>query len=83
MEIGRKIYYEKSNGIIIWDKGEMSGSLEPATFEQDAQIMPILNVLTSKNQLGVKELSYGELSSSFTTCKGYYINVTDNSIVFL
>lgn len=26
MDIGRKVYFGKSNGIVIWDKGEMTGT---------------------------------------------------------
>lgn len=29
------------------------------------------------------QLNYGEYSSDFQSCKGYYINVANNSIVFL
>jgi len=83
MNIGRKIYYDCSTGIILWDLGERSGNVTPTTYEQDLSVMPLLGVLQSKNQLGTLQLNYGDYSSNFQSCKGYYINVADSSIVFL
>ncbi|MTK12098.1 MAG: hypothetical protein F8N39_08425 [Clostridiaceae bacterium] len=74
---------KKSNGVIVWDKGEMSGDVQETSLEQDKQVMPMLSALSEKGQLGVVQLKYGEFSTQFQLCKGYYINVTDNSIVFL
>jgi hypothetical protein len=83
LQIGRKIYYEKANGVIVWDKGEMSGDVVETTLEQDEVTMPILSALDTKGQLGILQLDYGAQANSFATCKGYYINVSDNSVVFL
>ena len=58
MNIGRKIYYAKSNGLIIWDKGEMSGSVVETTFEQDKAIIPVLAMLPEA-EIGVLEYEYG------------------------
>lgn len=81
--IGRKIYFEKTNGVIVWDKGEMSGNVEETTLYEDKVNVPLLNILDIKGQLGILQLNYGDYSTNFQSCKGYYINVTDNSIVFL
>lgn len=83
MEVGRKIYFEKSNGVVIWDKGEMIGDIKETTLEQDKITVPLLNVLDTKGQLGIKQLNYGEFTIRFQTCKGYYISVKDETIVFL
>ena len=64
MNIGRKIYYAKSNGLIVWDKGEMSGSVVQTTFEQDKVTMPILAMLPTE-EIGVLEFEYG--AGSFTS----------------
>jgi hypothetical protein len=82
MDIGRKIYYEKANGIVIWDKGEMSGDVRETTFEEDKNTMPILTLIDA-DQLGVKQLNYGELASSFQTCKGYRINPITEEVQFV
>jgi hypothetical protein len=83
MNIGCKIYFEKTNGVPVWNKGEMSGDVVETTLEQDKSVMPILGVLDAKGQLGTLQLDYGAQADNFKTCKGYYINVADNSIVFL
>ena len=80
--IGRKIYYGKSNGIILWDKGEMSGSVVETTLEQDKEIFPILTLITSE-ELGVKQLNYGELRKKIEKSKGYRINPQTKEIEFV
>ena len=79
MQIGRKIYYGKSNGLIIWDKGEMSGNVRETTFEEDKQVMPIL-ALVAENELGVLQLTYGEYLNEFQTCCKYTIDVVGNLV---
>jgi hypothetical protein len=73
MDIGRKIYYGKSNGIAIWDKGEMSGSVRETTLEEDMITMPIL-ALISDAELGICQLEFGELAEQFAVCQGYIID---------
>jgi hypothetical protein len=82
MEIGRKIYYERTNGVIIWDKGEMAGDVRETTLEEDIQAMPILTLI-SPEQLGVKQLAYGELCEQFIACTGYRINPVTEEIQFV
>jgi hypothetical protein len=82
MQIGRKIYYEKANGVVIWDKGEMSGDVVETTFEEDIITMPVLALIDS-NQLGVLQLEFGELSSQFQSCRGYKINPDTGDIQFV
>lgn len=82
MDIGRKIYFEKANGVVIWDKGEMSGDVVETTLEQDREIMPVLNLIEA-NQLGVLQLAFGEYSQEFITCKGYKIDPITLQPVFI
>lgn len=82
VQIGRKIYYEKSNGVVIWDKGEMAGDVRETTLEEDKEVMPILTLIDS-NQLGVKQLNYGELAENFINCKGYRINPITEEVEFV
>lgn len=81
-QIGRKIYYEKTNGVIIWDKGEMAGDVRETTLEEDKITMPVLTLIDS-NQLGIKQLTFGELASNFQTCKGYRINPITEEVEFV
>ena len=82
MQIGRKIYYEKTNGIVIWDKGEMEGDVVETTLEDDKQTKPILTLI-EVSELGVKQLIYGELADSFISCKGYRINPATGEVQFI
>jgi len=82
MEIGRKIYYEKTNGVVIWDKGEMSGSVVETTFEEDIIAFPMLTLILPE-QLGIKQLAYGELAANFSVCKGYRVDPQAEEIEFV
>ncbi|HBQ85363.1 MAG TPA: hypothetical protein DD811_02630 [Syntrophomonas sp.] len=82
MQIGRKIYYEKNNGVVIWDKGEMEGDVVETTLEQDMEVMPVLTLIAPEH-LGVKQLTFGELSDSFAICRGYRINPDTEEVEFV
>lgn len=80
-QIGRKIYYEKNNGIVIWDTGEMEGDVRETTFEEDCAIMPILTLIDS-SQLGILQLNFGDYQEEFSTCRGYRVNPQTKNIEF-
>ena len=82
VQIGRKIYYEKNNGVVIWDKGEMDGDVRETTLEEDLITMPVLGLI-DPNQLGIKRLDYGELADSFKTTIGYRINPDTEEVEFV
>lgn len=73
MNIGRKVYYEKTNGVVIWDKGEMSGSVIETTLEEDKHFMPVLTLIPDE-KLGVVKFEYGVYAEQFNTCRGFIIN---------
>jgi hypothetical protein len=81
MDIGRKIYYEKSNGVVIWDKGEMTGAVQETTLEEDMLAVPTLTLIAPE-QLGVRHLAYGELATEFSACRGYRINPLTTDVEF-
>jgi hypothetical protein len=80
-QLGKKIYYEKTNGIKIWERPEMEGAVQETTLEQDKLSTPILNLI-SASQLGVKYLNYGDLTAQFASCKGYRINPLTEEVEF-
>lgn len=82
MQIGRKIYYEKTNGVVIWDKGEMEGDVRETTFEEDCTVIPVLTLIDS-NQLGILQLNFGDYQEEFLTCRGYRINPINNLPEFI
>lgn len=75
MQVGRKIYYDTTTGAIIWDKGEMEGSVRETTFEEDCEVMPQIA------DCGVLQLNFGEYFEQFMTMD-FTIDVLTNSITF-
>ena len=71
--IGRKVYYEKTNGVVIWDKGEMMGDVRETTIDEDIVACRVL-ILVPEGQLGIVQFEYGEYTSEFSTCSGFRIN---------
>lgn len=82
-QLGRKIYYETTNGVVVYDRGEMSGDVQETTQEQDAAIVPLIAALAGKNALGCLALAYGQDSDKFAACHGYYIDPATDTVVFL
>lgn len=81
MEIGRKIYFTKDTGVVIWDKGEMEGSVIETTFEEDCISMPVLTLIPTE-KLGVVQYEFGHLIEQFSTSKGYIIDPITEEPVF-
>jgi hypothetical protein len=79
MEIGRKIYYEKSTGNVLVNTGEHQGAVKETTIDQDFQLYKALQDKT-KDSVGVIQLNYGQLLDKFQSCTGYSIDITKNPI---
>lgn len=82
MDIGRKIYFEKTNGVIIWDKGEITGNVRETTLQEDIEAMPVLSLI-DESQLGVLQLEYGAYRVQFRSCRGYKVNPATLQIEFV
>ena len=81
-QIGRKIYYEKTNGIILWDCGEKAGDVIETTLEQDTQFMPVLTLIDPE-QLGRLQLEYGQFKDEFSRCRCYKVNPETETLEFI
>lgn len=79
MQIGRKIYYEKSTGNVIEDCGERNGLVKETTEDEDFQAYMSLQGRT-KDSVGVIQLDYGQFTDKFNTCTGYCVDITKNPI---
>lgn len=64
MQIGRKIYYEKSTGNIILEIGERMGFVVETTTEQDFNMYEVLQQYVPK-QVGCIQLEYGQFADKF------------------
>lgn len=80
MQIGRKIYYDKTTGNVIQDIGETQGSVTETTIDQDFQSYASLNERV-KDTVGVIQLSYGQYADKFGVYY-YSIDTTTNTIVW-
>jgi len=60
----------------------VEGDVVETTLEEDKMTMPLLTLIDSA-QLGIKQLTFGELASSFQNSKGYRINPTTNEVEFI
>ncbi|MCI2201085.1 MAG: hypothetical protein LKK61_06990, partial [Clostridium sp.] len=77
-QIGRRIYYDKATGNVLLDTGEMQGSdgaLKETTVDQDFESYTVLSERNA-DTVGVIQLEYGDLSDKFSTCTGYYVDIT-------
>lgn len=61
MEIGSKIYYEKSTGNVVLTVGDMQGFIVESTFDDDFLTYTKLKDY-NKDQIGLIKLEFGQLS---------------------
>lgn len=78
MQIGRKIYYHKYTGQVVWDKGEMSGSVRETTFDEDKVVMPEID----SEDVAVMTLGYGEKTEQFMESGAFVIDHSTKVITF-
>lgn len=81
MDIGRKVYYEKTTGNIILITSEMSGDVIPSTREQDFNSYGALSGRDPET-VGLIELEYGQYAEEFTKAAGYRVNPDSRSLEF-
>lgn len=80
LQIGRKIYYEKTTGNVLLDTGERSGSVVETTPEQDSETYVALSERVPET-VGAIQLAYGQYTDKFGVyC--YSVNTTTNELVW-
>lgn len=72
-QIGRRIYYEKTTGNIVFNTGERRNNVRETTIEEDFQFYQALKERV-RETVGVIELEYGQYSQDFQECNGYRVN---------
>lgn len=78
MDIGRKIYYEKTTGNFIVDTGERQGSVIETTTDQDFQAYTALQPYL-QSAVGVIQMLYGQFSDSFLKYP-FHVDITKSPI---
>lgn len=74
MQIGRRIYFEKSTGNVIIDTGERSGNVVETTIDHDFSVYAALAARVPET-VGVLELEYGQYARDFAACNGYRVDI--------
>lgn len=81
MQIGRRIFYDKTSGDVIIDTSERQGSVVSTTIDYDISIYTALSE-RNRNTFDVIELDYGKYAQDFMECNGYRVDVTTKEILF-
>jgi hypothetical protein len=81
MQIGRRIYYEKSTGNVILDTEERSGNVRETTVDEDFENYVVL-AQRVRETVGYIELEYGQYAEDFVACNGYRVNPETLEIEF-
>lgn len=81
MQIGRRIYFEKATGNVVYDTGEHEGSVIERTIEQDFETFLSLKNRVS-NTIGIIQLGFGEYRQDFYESSYYRVNTESQSIEF-
>lgn len=81
MEIGRRIYYEKTTGNVLVDTGERSGDVIETTTEQDFEAYIALSERVPAT-VGMLQLDYCQYSQDFAKCSGYIVNLGTGELEF-
>jgi hypothetical protein len=81
MEIGRKLFYDNTNGNVIYDTGERQGSVVATTIEQDIATFTALSE-RNRDTFNVIELPFGAYQQDFAESNGYRVNVETKELEF-
>ncbi|MDX8359832.1 hypothetical protein [Cytobacillus sp. IB215316] len=81
MEVGRRIYYDKSTGNILIDTQEIYGFVTKTTVDHDINSYKELSD-RNRESFDFIELEYGEYRQDFTECNGYRINTETLELEF-
>lgn len=79
-KIGRRIYYEKATGNVIWVIGERSGSVVPTTVDQDFESFVVL-AQRVRDTVDMIDLPYGQDTDKFGKY-AYYVDPSTTLIVW-
>jgi len=73
LQIGRKIYFDKTTGDRLVDTGERIGNVREMTQEEDFAAYVALSERVPET-VGCLQLEYGQYAQDFAECNGYQVN---------
>lgn len=82
-QFGRRIYYDKSTGNIIFEISEQSYTFDTTqpTIEQDISTYTALSE-RNRDTFDVLQLEYGQYAQDFAECNGYRVNPETKQLEF-
>jgi hypothetical protein len=82
-EKGRRIFYDKITGNVIWEVGEQTFEFDAidSTIDQDILAISALSE-RNRNSFDYIELAFGDRAQDFAECNGYRVNVATKTLEF-
>ncbi|EGG33326.1 hypothetical protein [Paenibacillus sp. HGF5] len=80
--LGRKIYFDKLTGAIIYTRGELSGAVRETTTEEDFETFTAL-AERSPETVGCLKLEYGQLNRDFEAADDWWVEPDTLELKFL
>lgn len=81
MNIGSRIYYDKSIGSVLVNTGESYGAVFQKTIEDDIEDYKALSE-RNRESFDVLELEYGQYAQDFAECNVYRVNPETKELEF-
>ena len=79
--VGRRIYFLKINGTVIYNTGNSYGFVKEHNFDEEYDILVNLKKY-KKDAIDFIDLKYNEFETEFNECTGYHVDVASKKIVF-
>lgn len=80
-KIGRKIFFDNTNGNVIFEIGEIQGVFIETLIEEDIANFTVLAERV-RESFDVIELPFGAFSQDFADCNGYRVNPETQELEF-
>lgn len=81
MNIGKRIYYDTSNGNALLDTGERSGDVIEMSPEDDIETYLTLKE-RARNTFDFIQFEYGAYREDFATCSSYRVDLATKQLQF-
>ena len=79
--VGRRIYFLKINGTVIYNTGNSYGFVKEHNFDEEYDILIDLKKY-KKDAIDFIDLKYNEFETEFRECTGYHVDVAKKEIIF-
>ncbi|MET3699345.1 hypothetical protein SAMN05877753_10216 [Bacillus oleivorans] len=83
IQLGRKIYYDKSSGNVVWEIGERTYQFDTTetTIDQDIATFTALSE-RNRESFDVMKFEFGQFAQDFAECNGYRVDPATKTLEF-